>query len=185
MEDNIASIRTTLQGIRPIMFDRYPGDNKTTLEPLDKFYLNSDGHICIPVLNVYSLLAAWNTPSVAKRFYGREGKGIATGVMAYVGIESVEDDSMMAVVRDEDGNPYTPDDERISILTHVARTAQATPNPTTRPTIPTGWQVDLRFTYSDNDFIKEPTLRKMIEQGGILGLGTFRPIFGRYVVKFH
>jgi len=160
-----------------------PFANKTTLEPLDKFYLNREGQICIPVLNVFSLLAAWNTPSVAKRFYGRDGKGIATGVMAYVQIEGDSDDGMMAIVRDEDGKPYTPDDERIVVHTHVARTAQATPNPTTRPSIPTGWTVNLTFEYADNKFLKEPTLRKMIEQGGILGLGTFRPIFGRYLVE--
>ena len=178
-------ITTTLTGIRPIMFDRYPGDNKTTLEPLDKFYLDSNGQCSIPVLNVFSLLAAWNTQSVAKRFYGREGKGIATGVMSFCNIEAVGDDPMMAVITDADGNPYTPDDERINVMTHVARTAQATPNPTTRPTIPSGWKVQLRFEYQENEFIKIPTLRKMIEQGGYLGLGTFRPIFGRYTVDYH
>jgi hypothetical protein len=33
--------------------------------------------------------------------------------------------------------------------------------------------------------LNEATLRRMIEQGGILGLGTFRPIFGRYIVSFN
>lgn len=182
---NSTTIKARLRGIRPILFDRYAGDNKTKLEPLDKFYLNTDGQCCIPVLNVFSLLAAWNTPSVAKRFYGRDGKGIATGVMAFCNVESNnEDDPMNAVINDENGVPYTPKDSRIQVVNHVARTPQATPNPTSRPMIPTGWSVDFTFHYSENEFVTESTFRKMIEQGGILGLGTFRPIFGRYSVEF-
>lgn len=179
------TIKATLTGIRPILFDRYPGDNKTKLEPLDKFYLNQRGQCCVPVLNMVSLLAAWNTPSVAKRFYGREGKGIATGVMAFTIVESSDaDDPMNAVITDGEGKPYVPSDPRIVVQYDVARTPQATPNPKDRPRIPTGWKVKFNFTYYENEFIKLPTLLKMIEQGGILGLGTFRPIFGRFNVEF-
>lgn len=178
------TIQAELTGIRPIMFDRYPGDNKTTLEPLDKFYLNQAGQCCVPALNVLSLLAAWNTSSVAKRFYGREGKKIAAGVMGFCDVAAHGDDPMNAVITDADGSPYTPNDSRIQVLTHVARTAQATPNPTSRPTIPTGWRMRFDFTYYENEDLKMPTFRRMIEQGGAIGLGTFRPVFGRYTVQF-
>lgn len=178
---NSTTIKAKFHGIRPILFDRYAGDNKTKLEPLEKFYINQAGQCCIPVLNVFSLLAAWNTASVAKRFYGRDGKAIATGVMAFCDVSSGnESDPTNAVLCDDQGNPYTPADSRIQIIEHVARTPTATTNPKERPMIPTGWTVEFVFTHTENEFVAESTFRKMIEQGGILGLGTFRPIFGRY-----
>jgi len=58
------------------------------------------------------------------------------------------------------------------------------PNPKTRPMIPNGWSVSFKFELQPNELLNEATLRKMITQGGILGLGTFRPIFGRYTVSW-
>lgn len=107
------------------------------------------------------------------------------GVKASCDIESGDDDDPTnAVVRDELGQPFTPRDERIQVLEYVARTGQATPNETRRPVVPKGWTVDLTFHYMQNEFLQESTFRKMIEQGGVLGLGTFRPIFGRFAVEF-
>ena len=85
---------------------------------------------------------------------------------------------------DEDGKPYKSTDPRIKILNHVARLAKGIPNPKTRPMIPTGWSVSFRFELQPNELLNEATLRKMITQGGILGLGTFRPIFGRYTAEW-
>jgi hypothetical protein len=50
--------------------------------------------------------------------------------------------------------------------------------------IPNGWSVSFKFELQPNELLNEATLRKMITQGGILGLGTFRPIFGRYTVSW-
>lgn len=178
------TLTATLRGIRPIMFDRYPGDNKTKLDPLDKFYLNEAGQCCVPMLAIFSLLSAQNTPSVAKRFWGKQGRDVATGIMAFINVEAQGDDPLNAVVTDG-SNPFTPSDSRIKVLSHVGRTKQGTPNPTTRPIIPPPWFVTLRITHTENEFVSVPTLKKMVEQGGTLGLGTFRPIFGRYVVEWH
>jgi hypothetical protein len=50
--------------------------------------------------------------------------------------------------------------------------------------IPNGWSVTFRFELQPNQLLNEPTLKAMVQQGGILGLGTFRPIFGRYRVTW-
>lgn len=185
MKNETTTLRCQLVGIRPIMFDRYPGDNKTKLEPLDKLYTNERGNCCIPVLSVFSLLAAQNTPSVAKRFWGKQGRDVATGIMAFCNIVATGDDPMMAEIKDEQGKPFTKDDQRIKIVRHVARLKNGIPNPTTRPFIPTGWNIELEFELSPNEFVSVPTLKKMVEQGGTLGIGSFRPIFGRYVVEWN
>ena len=181
-EQKNTTLTATLQGIRPILFDRYAGDNKTKLPVLEKFYTTEKGHLVIPVLNVYSLLAAQNTPSVAKRFYGKQGRDVALGVMSFVGIEAIGDDPLNAQICDQNGTPYTIDSQEISVLHHVARVKDGVPNPKERPMLPTGWQIKLQFTHQENALLTLSCLQTMVEQGGILGLGTFRPIFGRYAV---
>jgi hypothetical protein len=185
METSFDTITATLRGIRPIMFDRYGGDNKTKLPDLEKAYLNELGQCGIPVLNVFSLLSAENTPSVAKRFYGKQGRDVAQGIKSFCNIEATEGgDSMFAILKDAAGVAWTMNDPRIKILSHVARLPKGIPNPKTRPMIPTGWSVQFKFELQQNTLLNLQTLKTMVEQGGILGLGTFRPIFGRYSVSW-
>lgn len=185
MDTSSTSVTATLTGIRPILFDRYGGDNKTKLDNLDKGYRNSAGQYGIPVLNVFSMLSAQNTPSVAKRFYGKQGREISLGVQSFVNIEAVDGpDPLFAPLFDEKGQNYTESDPRIQIVAHVARVKDGFPNPKERPMFPTGWRVRFRFEYQENTLINLNTLKRMVEQGGIIGLGTFRPIFGRYAVSW-
>jgi hypothetical protein len=50
--------------------------------------------------------------------------------------------------------------------------------------IPKDWSVSFKFELQENGMLNLATLKKMVEQGGILGLGTFRPIFGRFSVTW-
>lgn len=185
MESSDTTLTARLVGIRPILFDRYGGDNKTKLDALDKVYLNERNQLCIPVLNVFSLLSAQNTPSVAKRFYGKQSRDVSLGIQGFVNIESCdEEDPMMAQIFDEHAKVYCKGDPRIRIVNHVARLKDGIPNPKERPMLPTGWSVTFRLSIQQNPLINEATVRKMVEQGGILGLGTFRPVFGRYRVEW-
>ena len=190
METSATKITATLRGIRPILFDRYAGDNNTKLKTLEKLYTDANGGVVLPVLNVFSLLTAQNTDSVAARFYGKLRRDIALGVNAFCNItpHGVESDEMVDVpIYDEAGVQFTSKDARIQIVQHVARVKKsgaALPNPKERPMIPTGWNAKLDFTLSENNFVTITTLRNMVEQGGILGLGTFRPIFGRFTVEW-
>lgn len=148
-------------------------------------YINENGECGIPILNVFSLLAAQNTPSVAKRFYGKKGRDVALGIMSFLNLESGEgNDPMFMPLRDDKGKVWTAKDSRITVLSHVARLKDGVPNPKNRPMIPTGWNIKMKLELQNNDFVNENTLKAMIEQGGILGIGTFRPIFGRYSVKW-
>ena len=185
MEASFITITAKLKGIRPIMFDRYGGDNKTKLPDLEKMYLDENGTCGVPVLNIFSLLSAENTPSVAKRFYGKQGRDVAQGVKSFCNIEAVEgNDPMFAPLKDEQGKIWTASDSRIQIMNHVARLPKGIPNPKSRPMIPSKWSCIFRFELQQNTLLNEPTLKAMIEQGGILGIGTFRPIFGRYSVEW-
>ena len=57
-----------LDGITPIMFDRYAGDNQTKLLWWQKVYLLENSNImCIPTANIISFLSSHNTNSAPKR----------------------------------------------------------------------------------------------------------------------
>lgn len=190
-DTSVATLTATLEGIRPIMFDRYAGDNNTKLKALDKLYTDNYGGIVMPVLNVLSLLTAQNTDSVSARFYGKQRRDIALGVNAYCNIVAAgvkSDEIGFAPIMDESGAQYRVDDQRIRVVCHVARVKKAgaaIPNPKERPMLPTGWRIKLDFLLAENNFVSVATLRNMVEQGGILGLGTFRPMFGRYRTIWH
>jgi hypothetical protein len=170
------------------MVDRYAGDMKTQLSPMDRTY-QAGGFLVIPMLNVFSLLAAKNTDSVARIFYGKGARDLSVGVTAFVEIDPVDaaDGGGSAYLLDETGAKIAADDSRITVLRHVARVkkgSMAVPSLKDRPTFPRGWQVRLNVQHAENQFLSPDTLKSMLSQGGVLGLGTFRPIFGRYAAEF-
>jgi len=186
MDTSIITITVKLRGIRPLMFDRYPGDNKTKLDPLDKIYLNEQQELCLPTTAIYSLLAARNTGSVSKYFAGKQQKAVSTAILAFCQFTPIHgDDPFLIPLRDEEGKPYLKSDPRIKVYDRfIGKTKDGTPNENSiRPAIPKGWSVDIAVEFIENEMIQLSALKKMFEQGGILGLGTFRPVFGRYYVE--
>ena len=62
MADNqFKTIEVVLKGLRPLMFDRYAGDNNTTLPPEEKMYLEDKNRLILPAINLYSWLTAENS----------------------------------------------------------------------------------------------------------------------------
>jgi hypothetical protein len=70
---------------------------------------------------------------------------------------------------------------------HRARQGQAwlkngIPNAKERPAIEPPWSIAFVVGYTDNRYCTLENLRQAFDWGGTLGLGTFRPYFGRYQV---
>jgi len=172
-------LKVTLRGIAPLMFDRYAGDNNTSLAVEQKMYLDDDQHLTIPVLNIYSMLIAENTKSVAKLYYGKKWRDVAMGVAGYVSIEPYE-----ILISDETGPIRWTGDWTDKLVVHrsVARLLKGIPNPKERPMLRLPWQISFDLTYRQNRMISETGLRRTFDEAGTIGLGTFRPQFGRFVV---
>jgi len=178
-------------GRTPIMFDRYAGDNATTLEPHQKFYFDADGKtICLPTENVMSFLSAENTMSAPKRIFGKKAKQIALDCLSFVSIEP----QMIPLLRD--GKPIkfgafenvdgVLKDKLSGAFVHrcVARLKGGIPNPKVRPVIPLPWSVAMRVTIFENPSLSEQIVRTLFEKGGfIIGFGTFRGVFGKFSVS--
>lgn len=174
-----------LRGIMDVMFDRYPGDNDTKLEPWQKLYLGGEEGrtICLPSANLMSFLSAQNTDSAPKRLLdSRKYKTFALACGSYVTIGP----HMIPFLRD--GAPITFGklvDERdpesgVYIDRRVARLEKGIPNPKVRPVLPLPWELSFTLTMYPNRLIQEQQLVNVFTEGMIaLGIGTFRGQYGK------
>lgn len=175
-----------LRGFMPIMFDRYPGDNKTALDPSQMMYFMEDGKtLCLPAANFSSFLSAQNTTSVAKLLGGRGYKKLAMALLGFVQI------SPMTIPLTREGEPIVfngfVDDRDVEagvyIDRRVARLDKGVPNPKARPVVDLPWELSFTLRIIKNDEFDETLLKQLVVKGGIaLGLGTYRGLFGKFLV---
>jgi len=181
--------RVRLCGTQDIMFDRYAGDNNTKLEPWQKLYFapGDSKVIGLPALNLMSFLSAHNTNSAPKRLRDkRKYKDIANACLSFVTLGP----SFIPILNG-DGEPVVfgkleGDVDPVSgIYLHrsVARLDKGIPNPKVRPVLPAPWFLEFDFTLYPNREIQEQEIVNLFEEGGrALGLGTFRGVFGKFIV---
>jgi hypothetical protein len=178
-----------LCGITDLMFDRYAGDNDTKLEPWQKLYFQPGDSkvIGIPAANIMSFLSAHNTNSAPKRLRDkRKFKDICNACLSYVSI------TPMFIPLTRDNKPIAFDrfvddvDQKTGIYLHrsVARLDKGIPNPKIRPVLPVPWELSFNFTMMPNQEIQEQEIINLIEEGGqAIGLGTFRGVFGKFIIE--
>jgi hypothetical protein len=172
--------KVVLLGVRPLMFDRYAGDNQTQLNPEEKMYLDDKRRLMFPAINLYSMLCAENTKSVCRQMMGKKGKTIALGVSSCTLIDPAD----IPILDKPDGTQvaFSGFDKRIYLHSSVARLNKGIPNPKVRPTLALPWTLEFTVEYQDNEHCSIETLRNLFVLGSMIGIGTFRPFFGRYKV---
>ncbi len=180
--------KVTLEGMTPIMFDRYPGDNSTKLEPHQKMYLlpGDSGVIGLPAINIMSFLSAHNTNSAPKRLRDkRKYKDLANAMLSFVSIRE------QFIPFERDGKPivlgkFVGDQDPLSgvyVDRSVARLDKGIPNPKVRPVLPLDWSLTFTVDIFPNREIKEQDILNLVEEGGrAIGLGTWRGVFGKFRV---
>lgn len=190
-----ASIRrkVTLCGIKGIMFDRYPGENSTKLEPQQKFYLSPTSKkgelpiIGLPAANIISFLSAHNTNSAPKRLRDkRKYKDIANAILSFLDIE----EDFIPLLRGDKPIQFSHFEDDVCpvsgayIHRAVARLDKGIPNPKVRPVVPAPWEITFHIRLRPNNEIKEQEIMNLISDGGAaLGLGTYRGVFGKFEIK--
>jgi hypothetical protein len=186
---DLVTRKVELIGLTDIMFDRYPGDNDTKLEPHQKLYLEPGGSrvIGLPSLNIMSFLSAHNTNSAPKRLRDkRKYKDIANAMLSFVSIR----EQFIPLLRN--GKPivlgkFDNDKDPVSgcyIHRSVARLDKGIPNPKVRPVVPLPWSIKFTMDIFPNREIKEQDISNLMEEGGrAIGLGTFRGVFGKFRIE--
>ena len=177
-----------LTGLTPIMFDRYSGDNKTELTPEQKLYLNSNGELLLPSLNIISFLSAQNTESATKRVLPpREYKPVAASLLSCISVDPLD------IPFFRSGKPikvgvFSNDKDSVSgmhIERHVARLPKGIPNPKVRPVLPLPWELKFEMSIYPSENLNESLIERIFSQGGIqIGLGTYRGVYGKFSFKW-
>lgn len=186
------SRKVVLRGVRDIMFDRYAGDNKTKLEWHQKIYLIPGTDILtLPAINIVSFLTAHNTNSAPKRLRDKRAyKDIANACLSFTSIVGPDSNpNYVPILRNGEpirvGKFGDERDELSGIYLHrsVARLDKGIPNPKERPVLPLPWSIEFTLDIFPNKEIKEQEIRNLVEEGGLaIGLGTFRGVFGKFVI---
>src|SRR5262245_36510578 len=183
---DIVTRQVKLIGLTDVMFDRYPGDNNTKLEPHQKLYLEPGGSrvIGLPSLNIMSFLSAHNTNSAPKRLRDkRKFKDLANAMLSFVSIR----EQFLPLLRkskpivfgklDGDFDPQSG----VYIHRAVARLDKGIPNPKVRPVVPLEWEIQFTLDFFPNREIKEQDIMNLVEEGGrAIGIGTWRGVFGKF-----
>lgn len=187
---DIVKRKVVLRGLKDLMFDRYPGDNATKLEPGQKLYLAPGDLpvIGLPAANILSFLCSHNTNSAPKRLRDkRKFKDIANAILSFVDIE----EQFIPLMRE--GKPILfghlngEDTDPVSgtyVHRSVARLDKGIPNPKVRPVVPLPWSIGFTLSIFPNREIQEQEILNLFEEGGrALGLGTFRGVYGKFFVE--
>ena len=180
-----------VEGFRPIMFDRYAGDNNTRLAWNEKMYLRpGTNQLGLPIDNVFSFYTAINTSSAPKRLRdSRKYKDICSAIQSFVLFEGEDGGEYIDFKRDgkviEVGSFDEHHDELSGLTFHhsVARLPNGIPNPKERPLLPLPWTLRFRMTIIPNALIKEAEIKNLTVEGGIvIGFGTYRGRYGKFQV---
>lgn len=180
---DIKTINVKVKGIRPILFDRYPGDNKTQLQVMDKLYTSADDPkvVILPALNIISFLTAQNTESAPQRVIGRGWKAVAKSCLSFVDVGPQE------IPFRRNGKPVKVGDDCIRVRKDkaiVKKGQLSIPQPKERPLIKEPWELEFQLTVFKNPEVDEHVLKKLFEVGGMtIGFGNYRGYFGKFVVE--
>jgi hypothetical protein len=189
----IVSRNVTLSGMTEIMFDRYAGDNTTTLSWDQKIYLVPGTDIlAFPTSNIVSFLSAHNTNSAPKRLRdARQFKKIANAALSFVMIRSTgAHPQYIPFLRNGEvirvgkfGDEREPE-SGLYLDRRVARLDKGIPNPKERPVLPLPWSLEFELSILPNTEIKEAEIFNLFKEGGLaIGLGTFRGVYGKFCVE--
>lgn len=187
----LVSRRVRVVGLRPIMFDRYAGDNNTRLAWHEKIYLKPGTDVlALPTSNINSFFTAHNTNSAPKRLRDkRKYKDLCNALQSFLMVTAPDGGEYVPFLRDD--KPITVGtfgdarDEQSGIELHraVARLDKGIPNPKERPLLPLPWSLEFVIQIIPNSEVKEAEVKNLLIEGGLaIGFGTYRGVFGKFDV---
>lgn len=172
-----------LRGLVPILFNRYLGKEVELPTERKAYYLDEKEKILmIPCLNIFSMLANQNCMSAVKLLGGKRPKELSSAIYSYIRIEPFE-----IPLIDEKGETikFTGfDGKRFLERFDVARVNKGIPVEVKRFQLNPPWGLRFKAYIKDNPNIDAELLRSLLERAGSqIGLGCFRPLFGRFELK--
>ena len=184
--NEIAKFKVVLEGLVPIMFNRFIDHSKEVRPPEQKFYLDEKNQVVLPAENLMSFLCGSLIPGCIKKFEGKKSGDFLDIAYSHISFtpnvvpflrkgkpivfKTIEDTSLWGI--------------KLSggITKSGASVVKQEAQP--RPYLKTPWGLELTVTLVKNPMIDETKLYNYFVNGGIVvALGTFRPMYGRFSVK--
>lgn len=189
MELESKSITLELTGTSDIMFDRFYGQEKDTRPPEQKFYLVEENKIVLPTENLYSFLFGEN-PQGAAKTEGKKGKEYIRMGYSHVGIKPSDHICFKRDGKDIIYKGFEGNEDNYYISEFSPRTKMSSgpnsikQNLKRRPVLREGWTLEFTVSIFKNPLITVDKMVNWFTEGGVLiGLGTYRPRFGRFSVR--
>ena len=186
--DSSERFHVVLRGLKDLMFDRYSGMKDTDFN--EKLYLNNKKEVCIPQSALFSLFTATNTESAPKVYL--PVKEYKKAALAYRGCLDFLSPELIPLQRGDQPIVFTAipegaqSDPGSGVYVHraVARVTGGIPNDKVRPTLPAPWKLSFDIVLEENDVVSVEDFHRLLRKAGKgIGLGTYRPRFGKFEVE--
>lgn len=178
-------IDVTLSGLSDIMFDKFIDHSKESRPPEQKLYLSKGNQLVLPSPNIDAFLFGENPAGCAKKFEGKKGKDYISYGMSHIFINPMiipfKDDKNEPIIFEnfKDGKLYLFELGGRNKSGSLSIKQEARP----RPVLTWPWNISFQISLIKNDKISPTKLYNWFTEGGILiGIGTFRPRYGRFEV---
>jgi len=181
-------INVMLEGISDIMFDRFIDHSKEDRPPEQKLYLTENNITVLPSENICSFLFGNDPAGCAKEFEGRKCKTYIRTGLSHVFFDKTFipflDESEKEIIFTDFGA-----DSKFGRYLGSGRTKSAGGSSIKqpakyRPILRMPWFLRFDILLIANNLIDSTKLYNYFSNGGILiALGTYRPRFGRFIVK--
>ena len=180
----ITKINVRLDSLADIMFDRFVDHSKENRPAEQKLYLFEGNKLVLPAENIVAFLFGEDPVGCAKAFEAKRGKQYIRSGLSHVFI----DPAFIWFLRDDKRVIYKSFNvDYMYIHKGSGRTKQGARSIKQeikdRPVLCHPWSLEFQVSLVENVLIDETKLHNWFVQGGILvGLGTYRPRFGRFEV---
>lgn len=181
----IVERKVVVSGIRPVMFDRYPGDNDTKLEPSEMMYYDKDGKtVVIPSQNILGMMGSNFYDCACKRKWGSKHKDKSSAVQGFVDITPTRvpfvNKGKPIQFKDFNSGQFYIDESTARIN---GGGGKIIPNPRKRPVLELPWSLEFTVSLLPNNMVDEKLLKELLEIGGLyIGIGTWRGRYGKFVI---
>ena len=186
MDLHIKQVTVTLDGLADIMFDRFIRQEKDTRPAEQKLYLDEGNRIVCPAENLWTFMFGDNPPGCARSFEGKKGREFARIGQAHIVINPAlvpfQRDGQDIVFKDFDDTGIAI--TRFSPRTKMSGGGSIKQDVKERPLLKLPWSLTFQISIVENALVDETRVLNWFQQGGIMiGLGTYRPRFGRFTVR--
>ena len=180
-------IRTGLRSLSDIMFDQFFDHSKEPRPPEQKFYIQGKNQLFFPSLNIMAFLFNQKGDSCVNKFEGKKRRDYYA-----IGFSHITISPMFIPFKNKEGKTilFSNFDDGLFYIMNSAPTTKLSgggyikQEAKPRPVLKMPWALEFEIHLFKNPLINEIKLRNWFENGGlIIGLGTYRPLFGRFMVE--